>query len=37
MTNPVSMTAALKHRAIPLPVASVLEMMQWAGLVEDVE
>lgn len=37
MTNPVSMTAALKHRAIPLPASSVLQMMQWAGLVEDVE
>lgn len=37
MTSPVSVTAALKQRDISLPAASVLQMMQWAGLVEDVE
>lgn len=37
MTSPVSVTAALKQRGIPLPAASVLQMMQWAGLAEDVE
>lgn len=37
MSSPVSMTVALKPHAIPLPAASVLQMMQWAGLIEDVE
>lgn len=37
MTSPASVTAALKQRAIPLPAALVLQMMLWAGLIEDVE
>lgn len=37
MTSPVSVTAALKLRGVPRPTASVLQMMQWAGLLEDVE
>lgn len=37
MTCPVSFTAALKERGVALPAASILLMMQWAGLVEEVE
>lgn len=37
MTSPVSVTAALKERGVTLPAASVLQMMQWVGLVEEVE
>lgn len=37
MTSPVSVTAALMERGITLPAASVLQMMQWSGLVEEVK
>jgi hypothetical protein len=33
----LSITAALKHHQIPLHAQSVLQMLTWAGLVEEVE
>lgn len=37
MTSPISVTAAHKQRGVPLQAESVLQMMQWARLIEDVE
>lgn len=33
----LSVTAALKQESIPLHAQSVLQMMAWAGLVEEIE